>query len=352
MKKIRVLIVDDSALVRESLKEIINSFDIAEVIDTISNPINALKKLEILTPDVIITDIEMPEMNGLEFIEKALKIRKTPFIVCSSYVDKFSDNYFKALKLGAVEIISKPKISTKSFYEESKIQIYDAIKAASIAKTTNSNFKYDILPKLAADVIIDKPTYHEKVINTDKIIVIGSSTGGTEALEFIFSHLSPNVPGIVVTQHMPENFTKSFANRLNNISKLEIKEAENDDLVTRGKVFIAKGNYHLMIKRNFNKYYLQIKDGPLVSRHRPSVDVLFRSAARSAAQNSIGIILTGMGDDGAQGLLEMKNSGAFTIAQDESSCVVFGMPKEAIKLGAVIKVFNLNEIIHYINSLS
>ncbi len=352
MEKIKIIVVDDSAIVRESFKEILANTSQYELIATFSNPLPALQFLENNNVDVIVTDIEMPNMDGLTFIKKVKEKKSIPFVVCSSYVDKFSENYFSALKLGAVEIISKPKIANKAFYEESKTLILDAIKAASIAKTKKFNFNIEIQPKLSADVILEKPTTNTNVIKTDKIIVIGSSTGGTDALEYIFTHLKPNVPGIVVTQHMPENFTFSFAKRLNSLSKLEIKEAENDDIVKRGKVFIAKGNKHLLIKRNNTTYFLEIKDGLLVSRHRPSVDVLFRSAARAAAQNCIGILLTGMGDDGAQGLLELKNSGAFTIAQDENSCVVFGMPREAIRLNAHCKIYNLDEIIYFINSLA
>lgn len=351
MSKIKVIVVDDSALVRESFKEILSNNSQIDLISTFSNPLPAIQFLENNQVDVIITDIEMPNMDGLTFIKKVKEKKNIPFIVCSSYIDKFSENYFTALKLGAVEIIAKPKIANKAFYEESSTLIIDAIKAASIAKTKKFSFNIEIAPKLSADVMIEKPST-SKIITTDKIIVIGSSTGGTDALEYIFSNLKPNVPGIVVTQHMPEQFTNSFAKRLNNLSKLEIKEAATDDIVKRGHVYIAKGNQHLLVKRNNSTYFLEIKDGPLVSRHRPSVDVLFRSAARAAAQNCIGILLTGMGDDGAQGLLELKNCGAFTIAQDENSCVVFGMPREAIRLGAHCKIYNLDEIIHFINSLA
>lgn len=351
MSKIKIIVVDDSALVRESFKELLSNNSQIELLEVFSNPLPALQFLENNQVDVIVTDIEMPNMDGLTFIKKVKEKKNIPFIVCSSYIDKFSENYFTALKLGAVEIIAKPKIANKAFYEESSTLIIDAIKAASIAKTKKFSFNIEIAPKLSADVMIEKPST-SKIITTDKIIVIGSSTGGTDALEYIFSNLKPNVPGIVVTQHMPEQFTNSFAKRLNNLSKLEIKEAASDDVVKRGHVYIAKGNQHLLVKRNNTTYFLEVKDGPLVSRHRPSVDVLFRSAARAAAQNCIGILLTGMGDDGAQGLLELKNCGAFTIAQDENSCVVFGMPREAIRLGAHCKIYNLDEIIHFINSLA
>lgn len=351
MSKIKVIVVDDSALVRESFKELLSNNSQIDLIGVFSNPLPALQFLDNNQVDVIITDIEMPNMDGLTFIKKVKEKKNIPFIVCSSYIDKFTENYFSALKLGAVEIIAKPKIANKSFYEESSTIIIDAIKAASIAKTKKFSFNIEIAPKLSADVMIEKPST-TKIITTDKIIVIGSSTGGTDALEYIFSNLKPNVPGIVVTQHMPEQFTNSFAKRLNNLSKLEIKEAATDDIVKRSHVYIAKGNQHLLVKRNNTTYFLEVKDGPLVSRHRPSVDVLFRSAARAAAQNCIGILLTGMGDDGAQGLLELKNCGAFTIAQDENSCVVFGMPREAIRLGAHCKIYNLDEIIHFINNLA
>jgi two-component system chemotaxis response regulator CheB len=261
----------------------------------------------------------------------------------------------KALEYGAVEIITKPQMNTKEFIEESKIRICDAIKAAAYAKVgRKSNYvnirppSLKIEPKFSADAIL--PASHDKsmIKTTEIVIAVGASTGGTEALKVFLENLPVDVPGIIIVQHMPEHFTRSFAERLNSLCKITVKEAENGDTVTRGKALIAPGNHHTLLKRSGARYYVEIRQGPLVNRHRPSVDVLFRSTARYAGKNSIGIIMTGMGDDGARGLLEMKESGAYTIAQDEKSCVVYGMPKEAIIINAATKILSLDAIAEHI----
>ena len=345
---IKVLIVDDSALVRQSFKEVLSGCNDIKVIGLASNPFKAAEIINNEIPDVIILDIEMPEMDGLTFLKKIMSQHPIPVIICSTLVEEKSDTYLKALSYGAVNVIQKPKIGTKKFFEESKILIVDAIKEATtvdLEKLKISRNNFHIEKKLSADVIIEKSNYNKAMVQTtEKIIVVGASTGGTEALTVFLTSFPFDSPGIVIVQHMPEKFTKSFADRLNELCKITVKEAENNDTVLRGQALIAPGNKHMLLKRSGARYYVQIKEGPLVSRHRPSVDVLFRSAARYAGKNAIGIIMTGMGDDGAKGMKEMHDAGAYTIAQDEESCVVFGMPKEAIKAGGVDKILHLKNI--------
>jgi two-component system chemotaxis response regulator CheB len=348
MKKVRVLIVDDSAVVRQVLTSIFTSDPMIEVMGTAADPFIAAKKIRNEVPDVITLDIEMPRMDGLTFLKKIMTQHPIPVVVISSLTQKGTETALKALEYGAVEIITKPQMHTKEFFEESKIKLCDVIKAASMSKLKRKALITSIqavAPKLSADVMIPKgPINNSMIETTDYVVSVGASTGGTEALRVFLEALPPDAPGIVIVQHMPELFTKSFAMRLNELCKITVKEAENGDSVIRGRALIAPGNKHTLLKRSGAKYYVEVKDGPLVNRHRPSVDVLFRSTARYAGRNAIGIIMTGMGDDGARGLLEMKEAGARTIAQDEKTCVVFGMPKEAIKLGASDKILPLEQI--------
>ncbi len=347
MKKIRVLIVDDSAVVRQTLTSILESDPQIEVMGTASDPFFAAKKIQNEIPDVITLDIEMPRMDGLTFLKKIMTQHPIPVVVISSLTATGTETGMKALEYGAVEIITKPQVNTRQFLEESKIRICDAIKAAAVSKIKRKNITHlKVEPKLSADVIIpETPLLNQAMIKTtEMVIAIGASTGGTDAIQQFLQAMPIDCPGIVIVQHMPEHFTRSFANRLNEICQITVKEAENGDSVLRGQALIAPGNYHMLLKRSGAKYYVEVKEGPLVNRHRPSVDVLFRSTARYAGRNAIGIIMTGMGDDGARGLLEMKQAGAYTIAQDEKSCVVFGMPNEAIKLGAAEKVLPLDQI--------
>lgn len=268
-----------------------------------------------------------------------------PVVICSSLSESGSATALKALELGAVEIITKPKMGTKQFIEESRIHICDIIKAAASVNIRRFvSRSITVEPKLSADVIMAKQTSKAMIQTTEKVVVVGASTGGTEALRTFLEAFPLDSPGIVIVQHMPENFTTAFAKRLDGICRLSVKEAEDGDTVIRGRALIAPGNHHLLLKRSGARYYVEVKDGPLVSRHRPSVDVLFRSTARYAGKNAVGVIMTGMGDDGAKGLLELKDAGAYTIAQNEETCVVFGMPHEAIKLGAAIKVMPLDKI--------
>ncbi len=347
MRKIKVLIVDDSASVRQTLNKILSSDPEIEVVGTAFDPFNAAEKLETIVPDVITLDIEMPRMDGVTFLKKLMSQSPIPVVICSSLAERGAETTLKAIEYGAVEIIEKPKIGTKNFFEESKIMICDIIKAASKANVKKlSNLRSSYNKKLSADAIIPKSRSGAMLKTTEKIIVVGASTGGTEALRVFLESMPLDSPGIVIVQHMPENFTKAFANRINGLCEITVKEASDNDTIIPGQALIAPGNKHMLLKRSGARYYVDIKKGPLVSRHRPSVDVLFRSAARYAGKNAVGVIMTGMGDDGAKGMLEMMEAGAYTIAQDENSCVVFGMPQEAIKHGGVKKILPLKNIAH------
>lgn len=344
-KPIRVLVVDDSSVVRQAMVRILNEDPQIEVMDTASDPIFAAEKIAREVPDVITLDVEMPRMDGLTFLKKIMCQCPIPVVICSTLTAGHSETALKALEYGAVEIIDKPKLGTRQFFEESSARICDAVKAAAMAKVRLMRPPSIIQPKLTADVVLAKPSSMAMFETTDRVVAVGASTGGTEALRVFLEALPLDSPGIVIVQHMPENFTAAFANRLNTLCSITVQEAKNGDSVLRGRALIAPGNSHMLLKRSGARYYVEIKDGPLVSRHRPSVDVLFRSVARYAGKNAMGVIMTGMGDDGAKGLLEMKETGAFlTIAQDEATCVVFGMPNEAIKLGAVDKIMPLEKI--------
>ena len=329
--KIRVLIVDDSAVVRQTLRDVLESDPEIEVIATAGDPFVAAERIAEQVPDVITLDIEMPRMDGLTFLKKFMSQHPIPVVICSSLAEEGAQSTFKALEYGAVEIVTKPRLGTKQFLEDSRI---DAMRSGQgrgrERRVRTLTPSHTVEPKLTADAILS-PATHAMAETTEKVVVIGASTGGTEALKTVLEALPADTPGIVIVQHMPELFTRAFANRLDGLCNITVKEAETNDTVIRGRALIAPGNHHLLLKRSGARYYVEVKDGPLVCRHRPSVDVLFRSAARYAGRNAVGVILTGMGDDGARGMLEMKQAGAITIAQDEATCVVFGMPKEAIK---------------------
>lgn len=347
MKKLRVLIVDDSATVRQTLKEILESDPAIEVMATASDPYVAVERIRHEVPDVITLDVEMPRMDGLTFLDKLMRQCPVPVVVCSTLTERNSATALAALEKGAVEIITKPKLGTKQFLEESRIRICDAVKSAAHVRVKPLRAPAAapvVAPKLTADAMLERPRSNAMIQTTEKIVAIGASTGGTEALRVFLEALPADAPGVLIVQHMPEKFTASFAERLNTLCRVTVKEAEDGDSVIRGQALIAPGNKHLLLKRSGARYYVEVRDGPLVSRHRPSVDVLFRSTARYAGRNAVGVIMTGMGDDGARGLREMKEAGAYAIAQDEASCVVFGMPAEAIKLGAVDKVMPLTQI--------
>ncbi len=340
--KIHVLIVDDSALVRRTLSEVLSSDPQIEVIATAADPFVAAERISEQLPDVITLDIEMPRMDGLTFLQTIMSQHPIPVVICSSLAEEGAQSTLKALEYGAVDIITKPRLGSKQFLEESRVTLCQTVKAAAGARL-RAHSSHAVEPKLTADSVLSRST-GAMIATTEKVVVIGASTGGTEALRALLEALPPDAPGIVIVQHMPELFTRAFANRLDSLCEISVKEAEPNDTVLRGRALIAPGNHHILLKRSGARYYVDTKDGPLVSRHRPSVDVLFRSAARYAGQNAVGVIMTGMGDDGANGMLEMKQAGAVTIAQDEETCVVFGMPNEAIKRNAVDRILPLQAI--------
>ena len=350
---IKVLVVDDSAVVRQTLSDILLADkDIAEVV-TAQDPYVAAARLRQFIPDVITLDVEMPRMDGLSFLQKIMSQHPIPVVMCSSLTETNSATALKAMEYGAVDIIQKPRMGTKQFLDESRVVICDAVKAAAkvSVKRQSRTATISTEKKLNADVILAKPGGKAMIQTTEKIVAVGASTGGTEALRIFVEMLPADFPGVIIVQHMPEHFTTSFAERLDGLSKMTVKEAADGDTVMPGRVLLAPGNRHMLLQRSGARYYVQIKEGPLVSRHRPSVDVLFRSAARYAGKNAVGVIMTGMGDDGAKGMLEMKEAGAATIAQDEKSCVVFGMPKVAIELGGVDQVVPLTKIAQTVANL-
>ncbi len=345
-RKIKVLIVDDSALVRKTLEGIFSSTEDIEVMATAADPYIAVQKLKMEAPDVITLDIEMPKMDGLTFLKKLMHQHPIPVVVISTLTQKGTVTAIKALEYGAVEVIAKPKLNTKDKLKEDTERLCDKVRAASHAKINSiSPRKTKIVDKIySVKTAFNNKVRRSMVKTTDKVLAIGASTGGTEAIKVLLQSMPIDCMGIVIVQHMPEMFTTQFAQRLNEECVISVKEAENGDSVLRGQALLAPGNKHMLLKRSGARYYVEIKDGPLVNRHRPSVDVLFKATARYAGSNAIGVILTGMGSDGARGLLEMRESGATTIAQDEKSCIIFGMPKEAINNGAAQKVLPLTGI--------
>lgn len=340
-REIKVLVIDDSALVRQTLCEIIEDDPKLTVIGKASDPYFAAQHILKEIPDVITLDIEMPRMDGLSFLRTLMTRHPVPVVIISSLTQHGSQLALKALDLGAVEIVAKSEIrNTKEFLQETKIRITDAIKAAYI--TPIKNRKY--IPPVGATNNIVHKTVITNYRTTDKVIAVGASTGGTEALRYFLGQIPADAPGIVITQHMPAGFTKSFADQVNKQCAITVKEASNGERVMRGHAYIAPGGRHMELYRSGAQYYIKVRDGELVNRHRPSVDVLFHSVAKHAGQNAVGVIMTGMGKDGAEGLLQMRTAGARTIAQDENSSVVFGMPKAAIELNAALHVTNLSDI--------
>jgi two-component system chemotaxis response regulator CheB len=356
---IGVLIVDDSAVVRQALSEILSSDPGLRVIGMASDPYQAVERMREERPDVITLDIEMPRMDGLTFLEKIMSQHPIPVVICSSLTAEGSKLAMRALDAGAVEVIAKPKLGVREFFEETRDRFCRTIRSAALANLKRLRRIVPATapawrppPKLSADAMIEPASKPVRVGETEPIVVIGASTGGTQALGYILPQLPADVPGIAIVQHMPEVFTAHFAERLDQSSAVSVKEAVNGDAMRRGQVLIAPGGYHLLLKRNGVRYAVEVRQGPLVNRHRPSVDVLFRSAARNAGRNATGFLLTGMGDDGARGLLEMRECGSKTIAQSEESCVVFGMPREAIQLDAAGHVMDLDGIVRTIAEMA
>ncbi|MCR9151239.1 MAG: chemotaxis response regulator protein-glutamate methylesterase [Rhodobacteraceae bacterium] len=350
-RRYKVLIVDDSAVVRQTIQQILEADDELEVIGVASDPFIAAERIRKQIPDVITLDVEMPRMDGITFLRRLMAQRPIPVVICSTLVSDGSQTLSQALEAGAVDIVLKPQLGVKEFFEESCTTLRDTVKAAAQARLGALKPRR-VEKKLSADAVLPPPSHRAMARTTDRIVAIGASTGGTEALRVILEELPADCPPIVVVQHMPESFTAAFARRLDSLCAVTVKEARNGDRMLRGHVLIAPGNKHTLLTRSGANYAVEVKDGPLVSRHRPSVDVLFRSVARTAGQNAVGVIMTGMGDDGARGLKEMRDAGAQTLGQDEVSCVVYGMPKEAMKAGAVERELSLEKLCGAILRLS
>jgi two-component system, chemotaxis family, protein-glutamate methylesterase/glutaminase len=348
MSRIKVLVVDDSAVVRQVLTAMLAEDHGIEVLGAASDPLRAMERMKVQWPDVIVLDVEMPRMDGITFLKQIMHERPTPVIICSTLTEKGAKTTIEALGAGAVAIVTKPKLGLKRFLNDSSDDLVAAVKTAARANVKRLASKGAPppapSPKHSADVILASGPSRAMSRTTERVVAIGTSTGGTQALEEVLTALPGVVPGIVIVQHMPEKFTAAFAARLDSICNITVKEAQNNDRVLPGRALIAPGGKHMLLRPSGAQYFVEVVDGPLVNRHRPSVDVLFRSVAKSAGGNALGIIMTGMGDDGAAGLLEMRTAGAQTVAQDERSCVVFGMPKEAINRGAVEKIVPLHGI--------
>ncbi|CAK0755024.1 Protein-glutamate methylesterase/protein-glutamine glutaminase 1 [Gammaproteobacteria bacterium] len=349
MAQIKVLIVDDSAVVRQVMSAVLSTDPEIKVIGTAADPIFAMAKMRAEWPDVITLDIEMPRMDGLSFLRRIMAERPTPVVICSTLTESGAKTTLEALEAGAAEVVAKPKVGLHDYLTESAGTLIHVIKAAARANPKRLGamaVTRTVQPKLSADVILPPLAQHHPHIhrNSEKLVAIGTSTGGTQALEFVLRALPRETTGIVIVQHMPERFTHAFAARLDNLCSLEVREAKDGDRVASGLALIAPGGRHTLVSANAGGYQIEVRDGPPVSRHRPSVNVLFRSVARAAGPRALGVIMTGMGDDGASGLLEMHQTGARTIAQDEATCVVYGMPKEAVALGAVDKILSLHDI--------
>ena len=338
MMKIKVLIVDDSALIRGVMKEIINSQPDMEVVGVAPDPLVARDLIKQTNPDVLTLDVEMPKMDGLEFLEKLMRLRPMPVVMVSSLTERGSEITMRALELGAVDFVTKPKMSI----QHGMLEYADLI-AEKIRIAARANIKPRIKVQGHAEGTV-LAAVRNTFASSEKLIIIGASTGGTEAIKDFLIQLPSDCPGILITQHMPEGFTRSFAGRLDKLCKISVKEAEGGERVLPGHAYLAPGHSHLLLVRSGANYMTKLDQGPPVNRHRPSVDVLFNSAAVNAGKNAVGVILTGMGRDGAAGMLEMKKAGAYNLAQDEASCVVFGMPKEAIAIGATHDVGPLHEL--------
>lgn len=334
--KIRVLVIDDSALIRSLLTEIINEQTDMEVIGAAPDPIVAREMIKQLNPDVLTLDVEMPKMDGLDFLEKLMRLRPMPVLMVSTLTERGSEITMRALELGAIDFVTKPKMSISSGMREYSDLITDKIRIASKARIASLQRSAKPQANNAAQAMLKNP-----LISSEKLLIVGASTGGTEAIKSFLLEMPSDCPGILITQHMPAGFTKSFADRLDSICKISVKEAVDGERVLPGHAYIAPGDYHLLLGRSGANYVTKLSDAAPVSRHKPSVDVLFDSAATNSGKNAIGIILTGMGKDGAAGMAKMKQAGAYNFAQDESSCVVFGMPKEAIAHGGVDEVLPL-----------
>jgi two-component system chemotaxis response regulator CheB len=347
---VKVLVVDDSAVVRQVVAGLLGAAPGIEVLAAVTDPLLAIERMKKQWPDVIVLDVEMPRMDGITFLRKIMAERPTPVVICSTLTEKGARTTMEALAAGAVAIVTKPKLGLKQFLQEAGDELVATVRAAAranvrrvIPRATDAP-AVAAPPKHSADVILAPAGPRAMTATTERVVALGTSTGGTQALEEVLTALPRVSPGIVVVQHMPEKFTEAFAARLDGLCRIEVKEACHNDRVVPGRALIAPGGRHLLLRRSGAQYFVEVVDGPLVNRHRPSVDVLFRSVAKCAGANALGVIMTGMGDDGAAGLAEMRRAGARTLAQDEESCVVFGMPREAIKRGGVERTVPLAAI--------
>jgi two-component system chemotaxis response regulator CheB len=344
VQKIKVLCVDDSALIRSLMTEIINGQPDMMVCATAPDPLVARELIKQHNPDVLTLDVEMPRMDGLDFLEKLMRLRPMPVVMVSSLTERGSEITLRALELGAVDFVTKPKVGIRDGMLEYAEKLADKIRAASRARVRQAAPASAAAARSAGTAHAPAPMFNNPLVSTEKLIIIGASTGGTEAIREVLVPLPPDAPAVLIAQHMPPGFTKSFAQRLNGLCRITVKEAEHGERVLPGHAYIAPGHAHLLLARSGANYIAHLSDEAPVNRHRPSVDVLFRSAAQHAGKNAIGVILTGMGRDGAAGLLDMRKAGAYTLAQDEASCIVFGMPREAIALGAADDVAPLSEM--------
>jgi two-component system chemotaxis response regulator CheB len=350
MKTIDVMVVDDSAVVRKVVGTILEAAPGIRLLHAVSDPLLAIERMKQAWPDVIVLDVEMPRMDGITFLRKIMAERPTPVVICSTLTEKGAETTMAALAAGAVAIITKPKLGLKDFLSESADELLAAVRAAAQVDVRRLAARAARPPapvpaKLTADAVLPAAQEGRALLRTtERIVAVGTSTGGTQALEEVLTQLPRVTPGIVIVQHMPEKFTAAFAERLNSLCQIDVREARHGDRVLPGRALIAPGGKHMLLRRDGAQYCVDVIDGPLVNRHRPSVDVLFRSVAKHAGANALGVIMTGMGDDGAAGLLEMRKAGARTVAQDEESCVVYGMPKEAVKRGGVEKSVPLSAI--------
>jgi two-component system chemotaxis response regulator CheB len=342
-RPLNVLVVDDSAVMRQVMTTVL-SREPGLLVDTAAHPLIASGKMKQKRPDVIVLDIEMPFVDGLTFLQQIMADEPIPVLVCSALAKGGAETVMRALEYGAVDVVQKPAVGIQDFLYEQAVMLVDKVRGAAMARPKRRSAPVNADKRHTADAVLPARMRAPLSVTTDKVVAVGTSTGGTEALRVLLMALPLDAPGFVVVQHMPELFTAGFAERLNQICQVDVREARDGDRVRPGCVLIAPGNRHTLIVRNGAQYAVKITDGPLVSRHRPSVDVLFRSVAQAVGANAVGVLMTGMGDDGAEGLLEMKRAGAATIAQDEATCVVFGMPRAAIDRGAVDEVLPLTRI--------
>lgn len=353
--KIKVLIIDDSALIRQMLTEILSSDKDIDVVGSAPDPFVAREKIKKLNPDVLTLDVEMPKMDGVSFLSNLMRLRPMPVVMVSTLTESGADITLQALELGAIDFVTKPKIDVSNSLEDYAEEIIGKVKVASKAKVSAIEQRVaanmDVSPRYSADAILNKRASPRIFKTTDQLIAIGASTGGTEAIKEVLKEMSSDMPGVVITQHIPGAFSRPFAERMNGISAMTVCQAEDGQQIIPGHAYIAPGEFHLLVERDGARYICRLNDGPAVNRHKPSVDVLFRSVAQNAGKNAIGVILTGMGNDGAAGLKEMQEQGARTIAQDEKTSVVWGMPGEAVKEGGVDEILALNKIARKLDKL-